>query len=70
MSQGLRAYIMLDDKELVTNMIKSNNDLNISKKEVQFLNENQNFEMMKILIQGKVLYQFRLKSQEPQFELS
>ena len=25
---------------------------------------------MKILIHGKVLYQFRLKSQEPQFELS
>ena len=56
MSEAFKAYILQLDKESVIDMIKCNNQLKISKREVEFLNKKQNFEIMKILVESKVLY--------------
>ena len=60
---ALRAQIMLLDTDGLKKMVK-NKKLKISKKEVEYLSDKSHFEIMKILIHGGVMYQYRAKGNE------
>lgn len=62
MSHALRTYVLMNERISVLNLIRKNKLLKISQNEVEFMNKEKNFEMMKVLIENKVLLEYRLKN--------